>query len=310
MLPLSLQDSLSEFIRKQGLEGQAGDLLKALAETSLVYELAGEEDYVRTGNSRIAGCPDLPPSFSWPLDPDGEYWTFLAQINLGELPLSPVELLPREGMLYFFLGLDEPAYDIDHRIYYYNGNMNELIRTSPPEGREEIGAEDRDFKSYKITFKPVWTLPEQAADLLLNDYPEAYEALEPASDTLWGQYQSWAGNTPLDAYLCRNGLQDILFGHYKTPEKIREEARAAEERGSADYAQRLLTKALPQLTEYKQNQDKHKAAAANWHLLFSVSSLDEVGMCWWDAGYLEFFIDKADLEQLDFSRTYVNLATS
>ncbi|KAF6602400.1 DUF1963 domain-containing protein, partial [Paenibacillus sp. EKM208P] len=47
-----------------------------------------------------------------------------------------------------------------------------------------------------------------------------------------------------------------------------------------------------------------------WHVLLSVSSLDEVGMCWWDAGYLEFLIDQRDLKNLDFSKTYVNLATS
>lgn len=93
-------------------------------------------------------------------------------------------------------------------------------------------------------------------------------------------------------------------------EQIRQKAHEAEGRGNLDYAQRLLTQAIPQLDEYNGNKEKHKIGAANWHVLLKISSIDEVGMCWWDAGYLEFLIDKSDLERLDFSRTYVNLATS
>lgn len=40
------------------------------------------------------------------------------------------------------------------------------------------------------------------------------------------------------------------------------------------------------------------------------SSLDEVNMCWWDAGYLEFLIDIEDLKEGRFDNTYLNLATS
>lgn len=310
MLPLKLKEDLARFIQTQGLDQQTAKLLNDQAEALLSIRVEEEEDYARTGNSRIAGCPDLPPTIEWPLDSDGEYWTFIAQINLGELPYSPYAGLPQRGILYFFLGLDEPAYDIDHRIYYYDGDLSVLKKTSPPEGLEEICEENREFVSHKISFESDWNLPELAKDILMDEYPDAYDELENHSDTVWGQHEDWAGNTPLDAYLCRNGLQDILFSTHQTVDQIRQEAREAEERGSLDYAQRLLTQAIPQLNEYNGNKEKHKIAAANWHVLLKISSIDEVGMCWWDAGYLEFLIDKSDLERLDFSRTYVNLATS
>jgi uncharacterized protein YwqG len=82
-----------------------------------------EEDYFTTGNSRIAGYPDLPPGFEWPCE-DDEHYSFTAQFNLRELPADTLDLFPKHGMLYFFLGLDEPASDVDHRIFYYDGDMN------------------------------------------------------------------------------------------------------------------------------------------------------------------------------------------
>lgn len=216
MLPHRLKEDLVRFIQTQGVNEETAELLNDQAEALLSIRLEGEEDYSRTGNSRIAGCPDLPPSIDWPLDPDGEYWTFIAQINLGELLISPFAGLPQRGILYFFLGLDEPAYDIDHRIYYYDGDLSVLKKTPPPEGLEEICEENRGFISHKISFESAWTLPEMAKDTLMDEYPEAYEALENHSDTLWGQHEDWAGKTPLDAYLCRNGLKDILFRRHKT----------------------------------------------------------------------------------------------
>lgn len=39
-----------------------------------------------------------------------------------------------------------------------------------------------------------------------------------------------------------------------------------------------------------------------------VSSLDEVGMCWWDAGILEFLINKADLD-LHCCESFVSMMT-
>jgi hypothetical protein len=43
---------------------------------------------------------------------------------------------------------------------------------------------------------------------------------------------------------------------------------------------------LPPLQEYETNKDKRGNDSQSWHAMLSVSSLDEVGMCWWDAGDL------------------------
>ncbi|AHM63942.1 YwqG family protein [Paenibacillus polymyxa] len=312
MLKSPLKEELTRILEEHSLDDELKEELYQEAEATIQFHLEHEENYEHVGNSRIAGYPDLPPSIEWPCNSDGEYYTFIAQINLSELPFSPFEGLPHQGILYFFLGLDEPAYDIDHKVFYYNGDSSALKKTLPPAGRVEVSAEQRDFTAYAISFHPILTLPSEGelGDILVDQYEELYELLYEHSDTVWGQHQSFAGNTRRDAYLCRNGLEGLLFNWHKSESQIHQEAEQAIHRGSTEYAEQLRSKVLPQLQEYQANQEKHDQASENWHVLLSVSSLNEVGMCWWDAGYLEFFIDQRDLKNLDFTRTYVNLATS
>lgn len=101
MLPKSLQMELDNIIKEYGLEEIKAQLNKH-AEASIELVLGEQENYEKIGNSRIAGYPDLPSSIEWPCDEDGEYWTFIAQINLSELPRNVVNELPQEGILYFF----------------------------------------------------------------------------------------------------------------------------------------------------------------------------------------------------------------
>ena len=47
--------------------------------------------------SRLGGRPELPPRAGWPTGPDGAPMSFIARIDLGDLP--DLEPLPREGVL-------------------------------------------------------------------------------------------------------------------------------------------------------------------------------------------------------------------
>ncbi|WP_230199486.1 DUF1963 domain-containing protein [Bacillus ndiopicus] len=290
--------------------------LKALflehTKISLRFELEGEETFEQVGNSRIAGRPDLPPSITWPCTDDGEAYTFLAQINLSELPFLPSNSWPATGMLYFFLGLDEPAYDIDHQIIYYNGDLTNLILANLPEGIEEVNADEREFVSHRITWYPHLSLPDlgEDSDVLLEEHEDIYTEVCDVSDALAGGLQTWAGETQLDAYLCRNGMSKLLFNTYKTPERLEQEAEEAFKDGRNQYAEHLEKEVLPLLCQYKEQEEHHQQSAKNWQVLFSLSSLSEVNMCWWDAGFLEFLIDIEDLKEGRFDNTYLNLATS
>ncbi len=256
-------------------ENELEAILLEHAQVSLQFTLVDKENYKQVGSSRIAGCPDLPPSIEWPCTEDGEAYTFLAQINLSELPFLPSDHWPSSGMLYFFLGMDEPAYDVDHQVIYYNGDLTNLALTKLPEGVEEVNADERDFVSYQIIWQPHLSLPDVGEDLdvLFEEYEDIYTEICGVSDALAGGLQTWAGETQLDAYLCRNGMSERLF-------------------------------------KYQEHTDHHRQAAKSWQMLFSLSSLSDVNMCWWDAGYLEFLIDIKDLKENRFNNTYLNLATS
>lgn len=275
------KQAIAELLEEYNLVGEkeVETLLLEHAEVALQFEVNQEENYAQIGNSRIAGRPDLPPSIKWPITEDGEAYTFLAQINLSELPLLPTDHWPSSGMLYFFLGLDEPAYDIDHQVFYYDGDLADLTLASLPEGLEEINGEERDFISHRVTWHPHLSLPDlgEATEILFDDYDELEIEVYGVSDALGGGLQTWAGDTQLDAYLCKNGLDEFLFKRSQMPKKAQEDAIQG---------------------------------AQNWQMLFSLSSLHEVNMCWWDAGYLEFLIHIDDLKEGRFNHTYVNLATS
>ncbi|KOY81774.1 DUF1963 domain-containing protein [Lysinibacillus macroides] len=256
-------------------ENELEAILLEHVQVSLQFTLVDKENYKQVGSSRIAGCPDLPPSIDWPCTEDGEAYTFLAQINLSELPFLPSDHWPSSGMLYFFLGMDEPAYDVDHQVIYYNGDLTNLALTKLPEGVEEVNADERDFVSYQIIWQPHLSLPDvgEELDVLFEKYEDVYTEIYGVSDALAGGLQTWAGETQLDAYLCRNGMSERLF-------------------------------------KYQEHTDDHRQAAKSWQMLFSLSSLSDVNMCWWDAGYLEFLIDVKDLKEGRFNNTYLNLATS
>lgn len=195
MLQPPLKDELTRILEGHSLDEELKEEIHQEAQAAIQFHVEHEENYEHIGNSRIAGYPDLPPSIEWPCDSDGEYYTFIAQINLGEMPFSPYEGLPHQGILYFFLGLDEPAYDIDHKIFYYNGDSSALKKTLPPTGKVEVCAENRGFTSYAISFQPIVTLRSEGelGDVLVDQYEELYELVCEQSDTVWGQHQSFAG---------------------------------------------------------------------------------------------------------------------
>ncbi|MFS0558431.1 DUF1963 domain-containing protein [Brevibacillus sp. 179-C9.3 HS] len=239
-----------------------------------------EENYETIGNSRIAGYPDLPPGLVWPCVDDDHYYTFIAQFNMSELPAGTLDFFPKHGMLYFFLGLDEPASDVDHRIFYYDGEMSLLKKTLPPADKEEITSDDRNFTGVKISFEPGVTVKfdSELGNYLYEHDEELYDKLYRHHDTIWGQDEAFTHDHSMDAYFCRNGLQRLIYQYYRTEEQIREEAQKMQEQ--------------------------------NWHQLFKLSSLDKARMCWWDVGYLQFYISKKDLEKRIFSNTYACIESS
>ncbi len=247
MLPKELELELERIIGQHELE-EISDLIYENAESCFEISLKKKENYERVGNSRIAGYPDLPSSIKWPCT-ENEHYTFIAQINLSELSEDIVDYFPKQGMLYFFLGVDEPAYDISHKIFFFNGDLSELRKTLPPEGKEEVCLGYREFTSYQISFNTKICIPfeSEVGEILVDKYEEAYHELCNSGDILWGQPETFSSNPKQDAYFCRNGLGKMMFNYYKSEEQIRKEAQEAKESGNTEYAQILQNEVLPLL---------------------------------------------------------------
>lgn len=95
------------------------------------------------GRSYIGGLPRLPPEIPWPESATHEVFglTFLAQIDLAELPQIESSPLPRSGTLYFFEDTSgdgsEPS---DSRVLYYAGDTADVpFRDLPKNARGYIG---------------------------------------------------------------------------------------------------------------------------------------------------------------------------
>lgn len=86
-----------------------------------------------TGQSKWWGEPDMPEELDWPTvmvrDEDGESYddplTFVCQIRCADIaPFDPHELLPHEGMLYFFAAIDYFLGDFDTPAYFHQVSKN------------------------------------------------------------------------------------------------------------------------------------------------------------------------------------------
>lgn len=247
-----------------------------------VYLLCGEPGEP-AGASRIGGHPDVPANFEWPMEAD-EALTFLLQLRLSDLPAFEGNPFPATGLLSVFIGLDEPASDVPHRIYLFP-DANALTRREPP--TEETASDTfREVAPHALHLQLGQDLPRWAtnahtaiSDEMTEDEQNAFDdlirALEPKNTVgkLLG-HAAGIGNDPReDAYVVREVNPNYL---YKYDQRAKLDMREAE----------------------------------RWQHLLTIESADELDLCIWDAGYLQFLIERNDLKALNFAQVYAAVETS
>lgn len=253
------------------------------------------ETYNETCLSRIGGDPDLPADVEWPVNSDGTPMTFLAQLRLNELvPYDIAALLPAKGMLYFFVGVDEPAYGIEHKVIFLpEEKLQEAKRYHSPEATT---LED-EFIGYRVSARSTMEPPNYGYvdyDIIEDDEHdyELYEELcfelndENSSDLakMFGYPSTQHGDCEYEAAL-----------HLLTGQKY-------------NYS---MESALKTITDhFKGDSDRAKQEVQDTLLLLALDSDQDVGFCWWDAGELQFFIRKEDLLAGNFANTYCSLYSS
>jgi uncharacterized protein YwqG len=274
---MSLRDDLLSEFSNGGLSPISTELAKLSKECIRMRSAPRANKTISTGTSKLGGLPDLPPGLAWPKWKTG-YLTFVAQVNLAELPGS--ELLPNVGMLSFFYDPDQSAWGFDpkhkegFRLWYFP-EVSQLIRTAE--------SEPATFPCAQLSFEPFLSLPDPSAksarDLLLERKDRE-------------QYRNFLGKRAGPA------PQHQVHGW---PRIIQDEM---------ELECQLVTNGLylGDLSGYEDPRRKElEPGADDWTLLFQIDSDDNAQMMWGDGGMLYVWIRRQDLAAQNFEKAWTIL---
>lgn len=196
---------------------------------------------VPVGASKIGGRPDLPIDFQWFYfkgvsnltdELKARPLSFLAQINCEKISKYDLDKrLPDKGMLYFFYELESMPWGFDPkdkgcaRVFYYSGDISELVRTDFPADLEN----EYRIPEMGLSFTSKYNVPDY--EELFSEYntvswEEYDEALEDAgyldlekSTKLLGYADTIQGEMLLECELVTNGLYCGDSTGYDSPKR-------------------------------------------------------------------------------------------
>ncbi len=292
MIAPSLLADLQQRINAADLSSHA-DAILATARPAVDLILDGPLSGT-LGETRFGGTPDLPADVDWPRNEDGEALTFLAQINLSEISAFDGNPLPARGWLYVFIGLDEPASDVENLIFLVDGDT-QLVATTAPTQSEWANDENYvDMPAQKLRLALFADIPRWAT----QDFYDLVQAIEPDEDEA-DEVESDLNDLGGNSHDAKSIGQ--LLGHASgIGHDSREDAFVVREIG-------------PQyIYDYAHRQTLDITRARNWINLLRLESFreGEHDFCVWDAGYFNFLIHRDDMKKLDFSRVYAAVETS
>ncbi|KAA2243391.1 DUF1963 domain-containing protein [Chitinophaga agrisoli] len=257
---------------------QLGDYqqgLLQLARQSVALATTAPDDYANTGNHRFGGLPDLPPDIAYPsfTDQNGHEkgLQFIAQLNCADISHLQ-DYLPRTGMLYFFIQDQE---EMGPKVIYFDGDLTTLQSAAGLDIEEDyIFDQNGIYTPFQAAADKYPGIPffYNARDYFQDKAPEL-EALEEMYDETKALKEAlYPSVNPV------HSVNSYVFKQHDTPE--------------AEAVNAL------------------KGKPEDWMVLLRVSSDDNTGFNFWDAGDIYFMIHKSDLVQGDFSNVYCGLESS
>ena len=265
----------------------------------IIYDSINE---CSVGCSKIGGRPDLPPDFQWfyianeCYNGEVEYvhLSFLAQINCEEAhPYDKNNLLPKEGLLYFFYATGTMAWGSETkdrgsaRVYYYPGDISTLVRTEFP---PDIKIEDQ-FPELPITFSSKEELPS---------FEEFIEQWSDVQDNEWTVYNE----------------TKIKMG-FESEFDDEVQQKRTKLLGYADVIQNSMLLECEQIMHQINNVKytntskdllyQQRESSKQWQLLFQLDTIyieNQEIMMWGDMGRLFYYIKHEDLKNLNFDNCW------
>lgn len=302
--------------------------IESLCKNKIHIKIHTAQTDIDIGQSKFGGKPHLPKDFQWyyyngeGLDKKikNRPLSFLAQINCREIHFFDKDnLLPAEGILYFFYELDTMSWGYDPRdvgsarVYYFSGSEQELIETEFPEDLEE----DYRMPEFAVEFSSVISMPDyqEAEDLLDNQQQSDFDGLH----SRYGMDINCTEQEDLDG--------EADFDIYDTYEEIRKELGYEPPSdtltGLLGYAE-LIQNPIPMECELVSNgfyagrgwpkmSEKEKTNLIEnmkeWVLLFQLDTVEIGDFClmFGDCGSIYYYIRRQDLENLRFDKVWLVL---
>ncbi|GAA3783660.1 DUF1963 domain-containing protein [Flavobacterium ginsengiterrae] len=249
--------------------------LSNIARHSVNFVTTIPDTYDELGNTRMGGLPDLPVNVDYPtltIDEEKKGYQFIAQINCSFIA-GLQDYLPRTGILYFFINDQE---DFSAKVIYYDGEIEKLKSAKELNIDEDfIYDEAGIFHPFKVDSAKCVSLPS-----FYND-EQYYEETAPELKELEELYDETEALQelllPFDTK-SSHGINNYVFKQHDSPEI--------------------------------EAVNKLKGKPEEWMVLLRVSSDNNPGFSFWDAGEIYFVIHKSDLAKKDFSNVYCGLETS
>ncbi|MBQ8540299.1 MAG: DUF1963 domain-containing protein [Clostridia bacterium] len=285
--------SIFDIFKKNNLK----TTLSALRKNEIVITPSKNETTLRPDESKIGGKPFLPADFVWPQftskdDNVKRPLSFFCQINLSDVAFYDKDnLLPKDGMLYFFYECESFCWGFDPddkgaaRVFYYE-NTNGFSLIDFPNDLDE---------SYQM--------PEIAVKFTAKSSYPMYEEFNSLSDLNceWEKYDNMLeklginlDTDPYDHKLL--GYADIIQG-----EMLSE-------------CERVTRGLYSGTVESYQNTPEDEACdiiekAKDWTLLLQLGTIstDDFEWMFGDCGMLYFYIKKQDLVAKNFDNVWFSL---
>lgn len=315
----SLRKQIIQLIDESPLQRISEELKPLLKPGIRVRTQKADENKIEPGASRMGGKPHFPDGLEWPRF-NGTPLAFIAQFNLEEAASFDVDgELPHSGMLYIFYEASEqpPGAPEDRgawRVIYYNGDMNILKMTAPP---EDIPSDSR-FRAKLIEMTSEIQLPDPFSNIIdeldlkstfredEGDELYQYEKLRQKVTDLYGDSEVIHKLLGYSHLIQGDIKGECHEGYYNIqPPPLTEEEMEAQANLMIERMNAISSGEIPEKIKKTPDQKALLREAEKWRLLFQADSEVFGDMMWGDTGRLYFCITEEALKQKNFDEVWM-----
>ncbi len=132
--------NLESLVEKHGLTKFSDHLLSQAKTAAALIPGRKSVEALRPSQSKLGGKPDAPQNFIWPTK-DEKPLSFVAQINLSDVPEIEGAQLPNSGLLSFFYNNEVWGFDPKDKggfqVFYFENELSEFKECQPPTAKIE-----------------------------------------------------------------------------------------------------------------------------------------------------------------------------